>query len=77
MHKQFQEDRYLYWSVISAILQVSMILDVTTVVSQPPHRLMTRQLLQICVLSYTNSHIGLLHLALPRRISARTDFTSI
>ena len=23
MHKQFQEDRYIYWSVISAVLQVS------------------------------------------------------
>lgn len=22
MHKQFQEDRYIYWSVIGAILQV-------------------------------------------------------
>lgn len=24
MHKQFQEDRYIYWSVISAVLQVSL-----------------------------------------------------
>lgn len=32
MHKQFQEDRYLYWSVISAILQVRTALDVNTVV---------------------------------------------
>lgn len=24
MHKQFQEDRYIYWSVISAVLQVSV-----------------------------------------------------
>lgn len=23
MHKQFQEDRYIYWSVISAVLQVN------------------------------------------------------
>ena len=25
MHKQFQEDRYIYWSVISAVLQVSLL----------------------------------------------------
>ena len=24
MHKQFQEDRYIYWSVISAVLQVGL-----------------------------------------------------
>jgi hypothetical protein len=32
MHKHFQEDRYLYWSVISAILQVSIILNVAKAV---------------------------------------------
>lgn len=25
MYKQFQEERYLYWSVISAVLQVCMV----------------------------------------------------
>lgn len=29
MHKQFQEDRYAYWSVISAVLQVSLQLKYT------------------------------------------------
>ena len=29
MHKQFQEDRYVYWSVISAVLQVSLQLEYT------------------------------------------------
>ena len=24
MHKQFQEERYIYWSVISAVLQVNL-----------------------------------------------------
>lgn len=46
MHKQFQEDRYLYWSVMGAILQVRLVRTASHKLTSPIPRLVIRQQLQ-------------------------------
>jgi hypothetical protein len=59
MHKHFQEDRYLYWSVISTILQVRFLLSHFSIASEFPHcaRRMIQQHFLTCVPYYTSSLI--------------------
>jgi N-terminal acetyltransferase B complex non-catalytic subunit len=43
MHKQFQEDRYLYWSVMGAILQVRLVRTASRKLTSPIPRPVIRQ----------------------------------
>ncbi|KAG5647223.1 hypothetical protein DXG03_000758 [Asterophora parasitica] len=72
MHRQFQEDRYLYWSVISAVLQAN---DVTTppsmraILYKLAHRLMTSSPTP----SYQNTDRFHLHLSILRELELYDD----
>ena len=55
MHKQFQEDRYLYWSVISSVLQVGLF-QMLLVSSWTWNRQKMLQRRKQCAQSFTSSH---------------------
>ncbi|KAJ7285761.1 actin cytoskeleton organization protein [Mycena rebaudengoi] len=67
MHKQFQEDRYIYWSVISAILQANDPLtapNMRTLLYKLAHRLVTSSPTP----SYINADRFHLHLSILREL---------
>ncbi|KAL0946591.1 hypothetical protein HGRIS_012792 [Hohenbuehelia grisea] len=72
MHKQFQEDRYLYWSVISAVLQAN---DPST----PPamrellYKLAHRLITSATTPSYTNADRFHLHLSILRHLGLHEE----
>ncbi|KAJ7111542.1 actin cytoskeleton organization protein [Mycena crocata] len=67
MHKQFQEDRYIYWSVISAILQANDLMtapNMRTLLYKLAHRLVTSSPTP----SYVNADRFHLHLSILREL---------
>ncbi|KAJ7709829.1 actin cytoskeleton organization protein [Mycena rosella] len=67
MHKQFQEDRYIYWSVISAILQANDSMtapNMRSLLYQLAHRLVTSSPTP----SYVNADRFHLHLSILREL---------
>ena len=80
MHKQFQEDRFLYWSVFCAVLQVSGTLSLhrTTLKTCLNIRQMMQPLHPHSSLCCSNSPCDLSHQPLFRHTSARiaSTFTS-
>ncbi|KAF8077880.1 actin cytoskeleton organization protein [Lyophyllum atratum] len=72
MHKQFQEDRYLYWSVISAVLQAndaSTPPSMRTLLYKLAHRLITSSPTP----SYQNTDRFHLHLSILRELELYDD----
>ncbi|KAF8238594.1 actin cytoskeleton organization protein [Tricholoma matsutake] len=72
MYKQFQEDRYLYWSVLSAVLQakeVGISADMRTLLYKLAHRIITSSPTP----SYLNADRFYLHLSILRELELYDD----
>lgn len=72
MHKQFQEDRYLYWSVISAVLQAN---DAATPVTMRTllYKLAYRLITSSPTPSYLNADRFHLHISILRELELLDD----
>jgi hypothetical protein len=58
MYKQFQDERYLYWSVMSAILQVRRLHEVSAYDAEVDVRQTIVQRLKIFAKFSSNLHTG-------------------